>query len=232
MQPGGRGRDRAARASEDGLIAIAVVGAVVALDVRRQRHVADRIDGRVDAECRPRSRAARAAGRRNGVRGSRRAGCAFLQRPPALPASISAPGAPAPPRLRVVGSGSDVPVCPPCLRCPAPADQQALDPPPLGTRRPSRRAGNTRVLLTTRRSPARSRSGSAATRGVVSDPLSRSRTSRRDAPRSGGRLLRDQIRRKVEVEVADVHARDRHVSARRLTGMRSADVREMSTASG
>ena len=33
--------------------------------------------------------------------------------------------------------------------------------PPEGTRRPSRRAGNTRVLLTTIRSPARRSSGSA-----------------------------------------------------------------------
>src|SRR6185295_16582145 len=58
--------------------------------------------------------------------------------------------------------------------------------PPLGTRRPSRRAGNTRVLLTTRRSPW---SRNAARRSIVEwvrAPVSRFTCSRREAPRTSG----------------------------------------------
>ena len=40
--------DRSARAREDRLIPLAVLAAIVALDVRRQRHVADRVDGFVE----------------------------------------------------------------------------------------------------------------------------------------------------------------------------------------
>ena len=48
VQSGGRRRHRTARAREDGLVAVAVGGAVVPLDVRRQRHVTDRVDRRRD----------------------------------------------------------------------------------------------------------------------------------------------------------------------------------------
>src|SRR5262249_41281020 len=48
------------------------------------------------------------------------------------------------------------------------------------------RAGNTLVLLTTTRSPARSRSGSAAIAVWVIVPLARARCSRRAPPRSAG----------------------------------------------
>ena len=44
VQTGGGRRDRPARAREDGLVPVAIVHAIVAPDVRRQRHVTDRID--------------------------------------------------------------------------------------------------------------------------------------------------------------------------------------------
>jgi hypothetical protein len=44
VESGGGRRDRPAVAREDGLVADAVCGEVVALDVRRQRHVSDRVD--------------------------------------------------------------------------------------------------------------------------------------------------------------------------------------------
>ena len=49
MQAGGRRRDRAALARIHGLIPLAIALRVVALDVRRQRHVADLVDRVLDA---------------------------------------------------------------------------------------------------------------------------------------------------------------------------------------
>ncbi len=52
MQSGGRRRNRSALARKDGLVALAVRRAVVAPDVRRQRHVPQRIDQRHHAALR------------------------------------------------------------------------------------------------------------------------------------------------------------------------------------
>ena len=56
--------------------------------------------------------------------------------------------------------------------------------PPLGTRRPSSRAGNTRVSLTTSRSPdCRKRRQARTIAWRRHCPIARSRTSSREAPR-------------------------------------------------
>ena len=48
VEPGGRGGDRARLAGEDGLVALPVLGPVRALDVGRQRHVAEALEVRLD----------------------------------------------------------------------------------------------------------------------------------------------------------------------------------------
>ena len=74
-----------------------------------------------------------------------------------------------------------------------------------GTRWPSSRAGNTRVLLTTRRSPGAGSRRSCAKRLCAMAPVSRSRASSRAALAVGGRLLGDQLSGQLEVEIGDVH---------------------------
>src|SRR5690349_13274001 len=57
---------------------------------------------------------------------------------------------------------------------------------PLGPRCPSSRAGNTRVSLTTSRSPGSSSAGSSSIRWCDTAPVPRASTSSRDVPRAGG----------------------------------------------
>ena len=78
--------------------------------------------------------------------------------------------------------------------------------PPLGTRRPSRRAGNTRVLLTTSRSPAPSTDDRSAT---TRDSGCRSRDRARAAATSprGGACCAISSSGQMEIEVGDFHGR-------------------------
>ena len=76
--------------------------------------------------------------------------------------------------------------------------------PPLGTRWPSRRAANTLVSFTTRRSPARNSDGrSPILRSLVSPVRRSSRQEARFA--SGRRVLRDRLVRQEEIEIRHQH---------------------------
>ena len=104
--------------------------------------------------------------------------------------------------------------CPGCTRAsqrpsPRSADEQTLDratarDPPA--EQPSRKDAR---VVDDQQIAGRSSAGNAAIAGVLDHAPSRApAVSRREPPRSGGRLLRDQFRGKFEVEVADVHVRD------------------------
>ena len=145
-------------------------------DVRRQRHVSERIDRCVQIDRALGRRAARAAGRRNGAPALRH-GCERRARGPHLSNSMRLPG---------------FSFCPGCTsacqsRAVLTLEQQALDAPPLGSRWPISRAGNTRVSLATSRSPGVSNDGSAE---IVDLPPHR---PRRDRPRAGAPCRGDAV---------------------------------------
>ena len=123
----------------------------------------------------------------------------MVRRPWKWRSSTSAINTPASPSNRTSAPGFNF--CPGCIRAcatrelPAPSFQlpacrvpgelssRHSTAPPLGTRRPSRRAANTRVLLTTSRSPARSSAGRSPMPPCRRAPVTRSSTMSREAPR-------------------------------------------------
>ena len=151
VQPGGRRRDGASFAGEDRLVALAVGGRIGALDVGRQGHVPDALEGGVEIAVAVEADGALAefaARRRSRLPAPRRTGCA--RRP-----AICGPAAPAPAnrgRRRRRGASRKTSTLP--LRY---SRRLGLFL-PMGSactpaRWPKRRAGKTRESLSTRQSP-------------------------------------------------------------------------------
>ena len=190
VQAGRRSRHRTARRRVDGLVALVEsTGRFGPLDVGRQGHVADGVDGGVHiAVIRPEPD--RAPARDGGARAPPApAGGRRLRMPPAIRPSASVRGGRAHPSVR---------------RPAAPAAGTRRRP-PLGSRRPSRRAGTTRVSLTTSTSPGASSVSQirdamvgARPRGAVEPQQARPVAHRR-------RLLGDQLGRQVVVEIRKAH---------------------------
>ena len=188
VEPGGRRRRRLGLRADgvDGLVALRVGQRLV--DVGRQRHLARRLDAVEQVDLVRRSPARRAARRHRGPRRPSTVSTLGVGRDGAGPcrAAPGGPDAPGPPRW----SGC-------AARAAAPR------PLPRWASRSRSRAGSTRVVLTTSRSPGSSRSG-------------RSRTWRCSAPvgrvdqqpgRVAGldRVLGDARLRQVVVERGGVH---------------------------
>lgn len=163
-----RGRShRSTAAGIDRLVPLAVRPAVVALDVRRQRHVSDGVHDLRDG----------ATVRRPHTN------CPATERVLREDFNVE-------PRWRFpkTGASARLHLLPRMHQHIPPlvvdlAQQQALDLSATGLTRPSRRAGTTRELLTTSKSEGASRSGRSAAARSVHVPVVRSTTSRRDAPR-------------------------------------------------
>ena len=144
------------------------------MNVRRQRHVADRVDERVEIAL------PRPAIRRTARRPKKRRSRISPSMPPASPSKRTrAPGFSFCPGCDSASNRAE----PSGARSMAAPSSRHSTAPPLGTRCPSSRAANTRVSLTTSRSP-----GSQLVRQIANMPVTygaraRCKASRRDSPR-------------------------------------------------
>ena len=211
VQTGCRRGDRPTLASINRLITIAIGQAILAPDVRRQRHVADPIDrlDDVDASVGPqayRPAALKVSGEDLAVQPCAEAfehdpgpgfsfwpGCISASHRTDIPAPLSStpgsstPNFPLPDTLPV----ASLPMVVATLGAPSRGvgswriNRHSTAPPP-GRRCPSRRAGNTFVLFKTRRSPWRRYSARCEKTVCSTCPLSRCNTSRRESPRLAG----------------------------------------------
>ena len=195
VQSGRRRGNRTALARINRLIAIAIGDRIGTLDVRRQRHVADRVDRFADGRA---------------VLGPQTHGATAVKMPADDLGVQRAPPHPAPAnRLNTIRepSRSRCPGCTSAIQVSGSAAgrirKHSAAPPP-GRRVPIRRAGKTRVSLTTS-TIARPQQRRQLRKAAMRDAAARAIHDHQPAAAPlRGRLLRDQVVRKVEIELADV----------------------------
>ena len=201
MQPRRRRGHGSARSGEHRLIAVTIVASIGALDVRRQRDMTDGVNRGLEGRS---------------VLGPQ------ANHPPALKSALeyltvyrvhtlehhALPGSQAAVRdaSRPPNARRPQPRTPASGRVSAarPTSRHSTAPPP-GTRRPRRRAGKTRVLFTTSTSPAAQRRGEISDHSVADLAARPIETEQAGRATLGGRLLRNQLGRQIEVEVAYQH---------------------------